>query len=126
MSGILVNGADRRAIFAGAGRGGRLQSIIAREGEAVGAYRVQTVTRDGVLLTGPDGDHVLKPSFSTAPATTGTPALQIPANMVSVGSPRLDPNRFDAPVGAMGLAMYRYDPAAPHAPTPVAPALTAH
>ena len=125
LSGILVDGADRRAIFAGAEQGGRLQSIVAREGDAVGVYRVQSVTRDGVKLSGPDGEHVLKPSFSSA-ATNGMPGLQIPSNMVSIGSPRLDPNRFDAPVGAMGLAMYRYDPAAPHAPTPVSPALTAH
>ena len=125
LSGILVNGADRRAIFAGAEQGGRVQSIVAREGDDVGAYRVQSVTFASVTLTGPNGAVVLKPSFTTAPSAQGPSGLQVPSSMINVGSPRLDPNRFDAPVGPMGLAMYRYDPAAPHAPTPVAPALTA-
>ena len=126
LSGILVNGADRRAIFAGSEQSGRVQSIVAREGETVGAYHVKSVTLDAVTLTGPGGEHVLRPRFSTAPLANGPPRLQIPSNMVDIGSPHLDPNRFDAPVGPMGLAMYRYDPAAPHAPTPVAPALTSH
>jgi hypothetical protein len=95
LTGILISGDDRRAIFATneAGRpDGR--STVVREGENFGAYHVQSISAASVMLSGPGGLHTVQPRFSnTPPAAAGLAGLPLPP--------------------APPLAMYLNGPAAP-------------
>ena len=122
LTGILVDGATRRAIFAAPARPGGSETVW--EGGRIGAYAVQTIGLAAVTITGPGGVQTLTPRFASGLAAA--PALPVMPPTVGAQMPlKLGPERFEAPVGPMGLAMYRYSPAAPHAPLPVPDALTA-
>ena len=71
LSGVLVAGSQRRAIFA-APTGGK--AIVVAEGGRVGDYAVQSIAAGSVTLIGPDGPVVLRPTFD--PSATARPIVQ--------------------------------------------------
>jgi general secretion pathway protein N len=73
MTGILIDGPNRRAIFAGAS-GGKATVVV--EGGHVGAFTVQTIDPRQVTLVGPGGPRTLRTAFD--------PALPAPAAVPSV------------------------------------------
>ena len=83
LTGILVTGQDRRAIFAG--RDGGLGTVVG-QGDTVGAFRVQDISPEEVTLAGADGAHTVRPTFSTAP-----PAAAPLAGLPGLGLPQLLP-----------------------------------
>ncbi len=72
LTGITVTRDASRAIFAGAA-GAR--SAVVAAGDHVGAYSVDRITPTDVTLTGPDGTHTVRPTFSTAPPPAAPGAL---------------------------------------------------
>jgi general secretion pathway protein N len=74
LSGIVVSGARKVALFAGPGR-----TIVAEEGLRVGAYDVVAISDSGVTVAGPGGTTVLRPVFDPAlPAAARAPAMVRP------------------------------------------------
>lgn len=71
LSGIVVAGTRRLAIFAGAA-GGR--AVIAEEGARIGRYEVRSITDTGVTVVGPDGAAVTRPVFDP---TGGKPGVAL-------------------------------------------------
>lgn len=78
LTGIMVDGATRSAIFAATG-GGR--PIVVQEGGRVGGYTVQSIDAGQVTLDGPGGSQVLRPSFDARPQS----AANVPAIPGAVG-----------------------------------------
>lgn len=80
LSGTLVTSLQRSAIFAGPAGS---KPVVIAEGAKLGGYTVQSIGAGRVVLVGPDGSIVLKPSFDTVPAatraTTAGPNLLAPA-----------------------------------------------
>ncbi len=117
LTGILISGDDRRAIFT-TNEAGRPEgrSTVVREGDSLGAYRVEAISPASVILTGPGGSHTVQPHFSNAPppvpglASNGLAGLPPPPIAMQ------DPGR---PGGPLGLAMYRNGPAAPAPAVPL-------
>jgi hypothetical protein len=72
LSGILITADDSRAIFAAAGG----KPEVVTKGGRVGSYLVQSISLGEVVLIGPDGPHVLRPTFNQAPLT-GTNASPV-------------------------------------------------
>ncbi len=72
LSGIVVNPEGGEVIFVG--RDGK--SVILHEGGSVDGYTVQTITADQATVTGPEGLHVVHPSFD--------PNLQTKPNVSTV------------------------------------------
>ncbi len=77
LAGTIVHGVERSVIFT-LGTGGK--AVIAHEGSEVGGYTVQTIQAGRVTIAGPDGEHVLRPTFgpqtgASAQTPIGTPAL---------------------------------------------------
>lgn len=69
LTGIIVAGSQRMAIFAGPSDG---HPIIAQTGTHIGAYEVQTVAGDGVTVAGPTGISMIRPAFDASrPASPG-------------------------------------------------------
>lgn len=60
LTGIVVSGSQRIAIFAGPSNG---RPIVAQAGARVGAYEVHTVDDDGVTVVGPEGTSMIRPVF---------------------------------------------------------------
>ena len=75
LTGVIVDGTQRIAIFAGPA-GGR--AIAAREGERVGAYEMREITSAGVTVLGPEGKMVITPTFDPA-APSAKPGLPVRA-----------------------------------------------
>jgi hypothetical protein len=73
LTGIVVAGSQRVAIFAGPANG---HPIIAQAGAHVGAYEVQTIADEGVTVVGPEGTTLIKPIFDVArPSVTAPPPV---------------------------------------------------
>lgn len=78
LTGIILDGARRIALFAGPDGSG---SRAAEAGQDVGSYSVVAVASDAVTVTGPEGAQVLRPAFAKyvpkveAPLPPGPPAL---------------------------------------------------
>ena len=111
LTGIIVSGAGRLAIFAQPGADGPARpAIVARVGDAVGRFHVDAITARRVVLAGPGGRRTVEPQpqpLSGAPA----PPISVPPFAVAV--PRAaDPAQYCAPAGPLGIAMYRHSPAA--------------
>ncbi len=121
LTGILVDGARRRAIFAVPAQPGGTETV--QEGGAIGAYRVQTISLAAVTVHGPSGVLTLTPRYASGLATPAPPSLPSRPTLEPALARPTGPERFAQPVGPMGLAMYRYSPDAPHAPPPVPDAL---
>lgn len=60
LSGVLIDGERRRAIFAGANGA---MPVTTGEGGDVAGFRVQKIEAAQVTLAGPDGVRVVRPSF---------------------------------------------------------------
>ncbi len=75
LSGILITENDSRAIFAAAGG----KSEVVTKGGRVGRYLVESISLAGVVLIGPDGRHVLHPTFNQAPSTGTSMPPAVPA-----------------------------------------------
>lgn len=76
LSGIVVTGSQRLAIFAAPSSGRR---IVAEAGARIGAYTVQTIADDGVTVVGPEGTSVIRPVFDAARQITPAPRPVAPA-----------------------------------------------
>lgn len=78
LTGVLVGPTGRTAIFAAAAEGAR--PIVLREGDSLGAFEVKTILVGQVMLIGPEGEHVLRPSFDSRSGggTTARPAAFAP------------------------------------------------
>ena len=103
MTGILIDGSRRSVIFAApAGdRGGK--PTIAAEGGRVGAFTIQTIGPEQVIVIGPDGKHTVRTSFD--PNLT-PPAPQLPAALAAPQFP--------------GITIPGAPPAIPQPPAPSA------
>ncbi len=73
MTAILIDGPDRRAIFAGSN--GKAVTVV--EGGRVGAFTVQSIGPRQVTLIGPDGPRTVRTTFD--------PGLQPPAPVPVAG-----------------------------------------
>ena len=70
LTGVVVNGSQRIAIFAPASNG---RPIIAENGAHIGEYEVKGITDAGVTVAGPRGTTLLRPAFDAAPVAPGLP-----------------------------------------------------
>lgn len=109
LTGIVLSGGDRRAIFTPAGEA---RSVVVREGGAVGPFQVGTIAAGTVVLTGPGGTHVLAPVSNDPPAKRGLTAADLPELPTLIPNEARPPARFAEPAGPYGMAIYRYSPAA--------------
>lgn len=91
MTGILIDGPNRRAIFAGA-QGGKAITVV--EGGHLGAFTVQSIEPRQVTVIGPGGPRTLRTAFDPSlppPAALPTlgfvppqfPGIQLPGAMPS-------------------------------------------
>jgi hypothetical protein len=62
LTGIIVAGTQRVAIFAGPADG---RPLVAQVGGHVGAYEVRAVADEGVTVVGPEGISMIRPVFAT-------------------------------------------------------------
>jgi hypothetical protein len=60
LTGVLVGPFGASAVFVAGGSG---RSVTVQEGGQVGIYRIRRITPGQVLVDGPDGERVLRPSF---------------------------------------------------------------
>ncbi|MGH7080673.1 MAG: hypothetical protein ACREFU_21545 [Acetobacteraceae bacterium] len=100
LSGIIIDGADRLAIFAATGNG---RPIVVRRGQTVGKWSVSAVEADGVLLTGPGGARRLRPSF-VGPTFVG----KVPAKVAAPPITPLAAPPADATAAAVATAAARH------------------
>lgn len=75
LTGIVVNGTQRVAIFDGPSNG---HPVLAQAGGRVGAFEVRSVTSDGVTVFGPDGTAMLRPAFDMTRPLAQPGSLPIP------------------------------------------------
>jgi len=83
LTGIVVAGSQRVAIFAGPSNG---RPVLAQAGAHIGAYEVRSIADEGVTVVGPTGTSLVRPAFD--PARPAAPQSPKPAN--------LQPNRPQA------------------------------
>jgi general secretion pathway protein N len=78
LTGVLIAPGGATAIFAGTGDNATPQ--VMRVGDRLGGFEVKAILAGEVTLAGPDGHHVLRPSFdpSPAPAPRAAPAPSAP------------------------------------------------
>lgn len=76
LAAVVVHPTGRTATFAPADGG---KPVVAREGTRVGSFTVQAIQAGQVTVLGPDGVHVLHPSFDQRPASAGTSGLALGA-----------------------------------------------
>lgn len=70
LAGIVMNGSQRVAIFAGPSNG---HPVLAEAGGHIGAYEIRSIADDGVTVVGPDGASMVKPTFDAARPASPTP-----------------------------------------------------
>jgi hypothetical protein len=73
LTGIVVTGTSKIAIFAGPSGG---KPIIAEEGSRVNAFEVTSISRAGVTVVGPGGTTVMTPVFDPSPPPVSRPAIR--------------------------------------------------
>jgi hypothetical protein len=83
LTGIVVAGSQRVAIFAGPSNG---RPVLAQTGAHIGAYEVRGIADEGVTVVGPTGTSLVRPAFD--PARPAPPEAARPGN--------LQPNRPQA------------------------------
>jgi hypothetical protein len=64
LTGVLVGPFGARAVFMVSGSD---KPVTVQEGDQMGPYRIRRITPGEVLVDGPDGERVLRPSFGSAP-----------------------------------------------------------
>ncbi|HEY4041323.1 MAG TPA: hypothetical protein VGM32_05700 [Rhodopila sp.] len=70
LTGIVVAGSQRVAIFASSGSD---HPLVAQAGSHVGPYEVLTIDDTGVTVRGPEGTTLIRPIFDPARPTPPTP-----------------------------------------------------
>ena len=70
LTGVVVTGSQRIAIFAPASNG---HPIIAESGAHIGEYEVKGITDAGVTVAGPHGTTLLRPAFDAAHVPPAAP-----------------------------------------------------
>ncbi len=105
LAGTLVSTEGHRAIFAAEADGGR--PLVVDEGGRVGPWTVRSIAPGEVMLSGPDGQRTIGPSFDrTAPAPeAGKPAL--PPASGAAGVAGINPSGAALPSGAGNGAAVR-------------------
>jgi hypothetical protein len=73
LTGIVVTGAHKVAIFAAPGK-----AVVAEEGLRLGAYEVTAISDAGVTVAGPEGTTMLRPIFDPAPPPVAKAAMVQP------------------------------------------------
>lgn len=68
LSGVWVTQEEREVFFAGPDG----KSVVLHEGGSIDGYMVQNIEPGQATVTGPDGLHVLHPSFDPNPQTNAT------------------------------------------------------
>jgi hypothetical protein len=63
LTGIVVAGPQRVAIFAGPSNG---RPVLAQAGARIGAYEVRSIADEGVTVVGPTGTSLVRPAFDPA------------------------------------------------------------
>jgi hypothetical protein len=76
LTGIVVAGSQRVAIFAGPSNG---RPILAQAGARIGAYEIRSIADEGVTVVGPTGTSLVRPAFD--PARPAAPQTARPANL---------------------------------------------
>jgi hypothetical protein len=76
LTGIVVAGPQRIAIFAGTSNG---RPVLAQAGARIGAYEVRSIADEGVTVVGPTGTSLVRPAFD--PARPAAPQTARPANL---------------------------------------------
>lgn len=71
LSGVLVGPFGRRAIFASDGG----KPLVVGEGGRVADWTVRVIEAGAVEVAGPDGDHILRPSFENMPEAASHPPI---------------------------------------------------
>lgn len=61
LAGVVVTSSGRQAIFAAGGDG---RQIAVAEGGQIGAFTISRIDADAVIIAGPDGSRMLRPSFA--------------------------------------------------------------
>jgi hypothetical protein len=87
LSGIMITGAGRYAIFAPAGG----HPIIAAEGSSVGVYKISEITTRQVIVRGPAGVVTLRTSYGASGAGDADAARPAPVPVVLPGGITLYP-----------------------------------
>jgi len=85
LSGVLIGPHGRSAIFAGEDGG---KSVSVTEGGRIGAFIVQAIEAGQVMLHGPDGPRILRPSFAEAAADGSAEAPEVQPSAVASRRPR--------------------------------------
>jgi hypothetical protein len=72
LTGVMVSPLGKAAIFAGVAGG---KPIVIGEGARIGVYVIRSIEAGAVTVTGPDGQHVLYPTFepSASPKQAAAP-----------------------------------------------------
>ena len=105
MTGILIDGPRRSAIFAAPATPGGKPVIVA-EGGRIGPFTVQTIEPQQVIVIGPEGKRTVRTSFDPTlqpppmPQPVGLGAPQFPGIAVPGGAPLIPPT---APSAGYGL-----------------------
>lgn len=81
LTGVMVSNTLRTAIFAGPAEG---KSLVVTDGGWVGRYRVRSISVGQVVLTGPDGETILRPTFAPA-GSIATPTNSAPMSAPTMG-----------------------------------------
>jgi len=81
LTGVLVGPFGASAVFMVSGSD---KPVTVQEGDQMGAYRIRRITPGEVLVDGPDGERVLRPSFGAPPDRQPAPDQR-----AAVPSPRL-------------------------------------
>lgn len=77
LSGIVVSGSRRVAIFAAPSGG---NPVVVEAGSRMGAYDVREITETGVMVVGPQGATTIRPIFdAAAPVSPKAPVQARPA-----------------------------------------------
>lgn len=94
LTGVLIYGGSRRALFAGVDGA---KPVSAAEGAEIADFKVQKIEAGQVTLVGPDGTRVVRPAFDPRSATrsAGVPDAVSSGTSVSVA-------QHSAPVSGPG------------------------
>ena len=91
MTGIMIDGTHRSAMFAGPAGG---KSITVAEGGRVGAFTVESIGPQQVVVLGPEGQRIVHTSFdATLPVPVASPFVvpQFPGIVLPGTSPLTSP-----------------------------------
>jgi hypothetical protein len=83
LTGIVVTGSRKMAIFAGPAGG---KPIVVEEGAHINAYELRAITESNVTVLGPEGTTVITPNFDPTPQPVPKRSLSEPARAPKTGA----------------------------------------